>query len=172
VVYQDSLLLAVYGYKGVRGQVREQRGRPRAACSAQHPAPPTRASPGPSNDAHVDDGPSRQRLAGAKRPGAHAQSEGQRGGWGQGAVMGCGGRGEEGAWGHGRRSTCPPPPSSHPASRSQSSTIDFNHDGMVDELHISAAMPLAADEVVTGVTAIAWLQASLSVRTPHRCPLL
>jgi len=45
----------------------------------------------------------------------------------------------------------------------QSSTKDANRDGKPDELRISATMPLASDEVITGVTAIAFLDVQLSV---------
>jgi hypothetical protein len=45
----------------------------------------------------------------------------------------------------------------------QSSTTDANRDGKPDELRISATMPLASDEVITGATAIAFLDVQLSV---------
>lgn len=44
----------------------------------------------------------------------------------------------------------------------KSGTSDFNVDGKPDELRISMSMPLAGDEVITGVTAIAWLNVQLT----------
>jgi hypothetical protein len=46
----------------------------------------------------------------------------------------------------------------------RSSVRDDNLDGVADELRISAAVPLAADEVVTGATVIAFVDAELQVR--------
>lgn len=46
----------------------------------------------------------------------------------------------------------------------QSGTSDFNVDGKPDELRISMSMPLAGDEVITGVTALAWINVQLTVR--------
>ena len=48
----------------------------------------------------------------------------------------------------------------------QSSTRDFNLDGVADELHISARMPLQSDEVVMGASLTAFLDVKLSVSPP------
>ena len=59
----------------------------------------------------------------------------------------------------------------HPCA--QSSTRDLNFDGIVDELRISARMPLLPDEVVTGTSMTAFLDVTLSVRFAGRhgpCP--
>lgn len=50
----------------------------------------------------------------------------------------------------------------------QSSVRDFNLDGVADELHLSARMPLQSDEVVTGVTLMAFVDIKLSVRSARR----
>lgn len=55
------------------------------------------------------------------------------------------------------------PQSSFTFTLLQSGTSDFNMDGKPDELRISMAMPLAGDEVITGVTALAWLNVQLTV---------
>lgn len=52
----------------------------------------------------------------------------------------------------------------------QSGTSDFNVDGKPDELRISMSMPLAGDEVITGVTAIAWLNVQLTVSLASLLP--
>jgi hypothetical protein len=50
----------------------------------------------------------------------------------------------------------------------RSSTRDGNRDGMADELHLSAMLPLADDEVVMGATMLAYVDASLQVRGRRR----
>lgn len=46
----------------------------------------------------------------------------------------------------------------------QSSSRDWNRDGIADELHLSARMPLQPDEVVTGASLTAFVDVTLSVR--------
>lgn len=46
----------------------------------------------------------------------------------------------------------------------QSSKSDFNIDGKADELRISLSMPLANDEVILGITALAFVNVEFFVR--------
>ena len=57
----------------------------------------------------------------------------------------------------------PPTPTPKFALNQQSSSVDYNLDGISDELRITVNMPLQADEVITSVMAVAYTDVRLNV---------